>query len=164
MAGDASRFNGQKGGRPIGSKSEKTLEKDRVLAKVKDKILQRAERIIDAQSSLALGQQYLYVIKTETINGKRVKSKPELVTDPETISQFLDGEYGDGDSLNDEEEYYFISTKEPSNQAIDSMMNRAFGRPTESLDVTSAGLPLILPSVALERHDRDSHQITRTDS
>lgn len=36
-----------------------------------------------------------------------------------------------------------IYKKEPNNSASDSLMNRFLGKPSESLDVTSAGKPII---------------------
>lgn len=127
-------------GRPEGSLTEATLEKQRVLNEVKQRIMRKAQRLIDSQFSLADGQQFLYRIDT-TIDskGKSTRSKPILVTDPNEISDYLDGEYGDGDSANTETEYYYITTKEPVNQAIDSMLDRTFDKAKQSTDVTSNG-------------------------
>src|SRR5690242_3092416 len=94
-------------GRPKGKKNATTLEKERVFEEVRQRIMKNAQRILDGQMSLARGQQFLYVIRTETdAKGKKTRSRPELVTDPEVIAAFLDGEYGDGDDLNDDEHYY----------------------------------------------------------
>lgn len=138
MAGPGGKRPGA--GRKKGKKNQKTLEKEKILEEVKQRIMRRAQNILDAQMSIAQGQQFLYRIDT-TIKDKgvRTKSKPILVTDPEEISEYLDGEYGDGENVNTETEYYFITTKEPNNMAIDSMMNRAFGKPQENVDITTKG-------------------------
>lgn len=136
MPGDKSRENGKLGGRPPGRKNNETLEREKVDLAVKQRIMQKADLILNAQFSIAQGQQFLYRIDTEILSsGKKVKSKPVLVTNPEEIQDFLDGEYGDGDSLNSETAYYFITTKEPVNMAIDSMFNRALGTPTRTVDL-----------------------------
>lgn len=132
MAGDASRFNGKKGGRPKGSKAAKTLERDRVMEAYRQRVHGMADSLLNSQVSLAVGQQFLYRIETDK-DGK--KSKPILVTDPEEITAFLDWEYGDGENVNTEGEYYYISTKEPDNAAIEGILNRAWGRPKETVEV-----------------------------
>ncbi len=142
MPGQASKENGKKGGRPKGRKNEATIEKERELNAVKQRIMKNAQRIIDSQLSLSQGQQFLYRIDT---NKKGIKSKPVLITDSEEIANYLDGEFGDGESLNTETEYYFITTKEPNNMAADSMLNRAFGKPTENMELTGKdGQPLVI--------------------
>lgn len=140
MAGNGGKRPGA--GRKPGSKSKATLEKERVLAEVRQRIMKNAERILGSQLSIANGQQFLFRIDTDD---KGRKSKPILIEDQETIQAFLDGEFGDGETLNDDEHFYFITTKEPNNQAIDSMFNRVFGKPTESMD-----MKLTLPKPILD--------------
>jgi hypothetical protein len=148
-------------GRKKGSKSKATLEKERVLAEVRQRIMTQAQRILDAQLSLAQGQQFLYKIEKELQIGpkggkKYVSSKPKLVTDQWEIEAYLDGlvESGDMHDENDPEAtYYFITAKEPSNMAIDSMFNRAFGKPTESHELTGPdGEPLFLPADIIDKN------------
>lgn len=134
-------------GRKKGSKSATTIEKERVLAEIRQRIMQNAQRILDAQLSKGLGQQFLFKIEKEVIvgpkGGKTYHNKrPEMVTDPDEIRAYLDGlvENGDMDDSSDPEAtYYFITTKEPDNMAIDSMLNRTFGKPTENIDIKSDG-------------------------
>ena len=123
-------------GRQRGKKNQSTLEKERVLAQVRQRIMKKADKILDAQLSLAQGQQFLYkIITTISKNGSRTRSKPKIVTSPEEIADYLDGEFGDGENLNTETEYYFITTKEPSNMAIDSMFDRTFDKPKQGLEL-----------------------------
>lgn len=106
--------------------------KEWVLAALRDRIMKNADRILDAQLSIAQGQQFLYrIVTTKDEKGRSMRSKPEIITSEIIIEAYLNGDYeGDPD------EYYFITTKEPNNQAIDSMFNRAFGKPTESHELT----------------------------
>jgi|SRR3954451_11260164 len=125
-------------GRKKGSKSQKTIEKERVLAALRDRIMKNADRILNAQLSIAQGQQFLYrIVTTKDEKGRSMRSKPELITSEYTIEAYLNGDFE-----GDEDEYYFITTKEPNNMAIDSMFNRTFGKPTETVDLTTKGKAL----------------------
>lgn len=127
-------FRGKNGGarpgsgRKPGSKNPATLEKERVLADYRQKILRGSSKLYQAQMALATGLTFLYVIRTETVGKKTIRHKPELVEDPETIEAYLAGELD-----NDDDEYYFMSTKEPNNSAIDSLTNRVFGKPVQPI-------------------------------
>lgn len=145
MPGETSRKNGKKGGRPKGSKDPHTLEKERVLAAMRQRIMQKADLLLNAQSSIAQGQQFLYKIeKTKVIGpkgGVSYKSeKPKLVTAKWEIRDFLDNlAENNGVFVPDNEPdatYYFITTKEPNNMAIDSMLDRTFGSPTKITEIT----------------------------
>lgn len=127
-------------GRPKGRKDNKTLEREKVLEAVNQRIYTIADSLLTAQQSLAKGQSFLYKIHTNYTRGPKggdiqTKEKPVLVTDPEEIRDYLDS-IDNPDSDLDPDDYYYITTKEPSGQAIDSLMNRAFGRPKESLELT----------------------------
>lgn len=115
-----------KGGRPPGAKSHTTIEREAIMAQVKTRIANQAQRIVDAQMSIALGQQFLYKIHT---NSKGIREKAELITDEWKIRAYLNGEF----DYNDEGDYYFITTKEPINSAIDSMLDRTFGKATQPI-------------------------------
>ena len=147
MAGNASKENGKKGGRPIGSKSASTLEKEKVLAEVRQRIMRKADRLLDAQSSIAQGQQFLYKIEKTKVTGPKGgityrNERPKLVDAQWEIQSYLDGLVEEGD-MEDENDpaatYYFITTKEPNNMAIDSMLDRTFGRAVQYTDIR-AGL------------------------
>lgn len=141
MAGKASVENGKKGGRPKGRKSDATLEKEAILREYRQKILQSADILFGSQLHLARGMTYLYKIEKELQVGpkggkKYVKSKPQLVTEQWEIESYLMGkvEEGDEDDENDPNAtYYFITTKDPDNRAIDSMLDRTFGKATQPI-------------------------------
>ena len=112
-------------GRKKGSKSKKTLEKEAVLAEFRQKILKNADVLFNSQMHIATGQTYLYKIHT---NKRGDKGKPELIEDIATIEQYLAGELE-----NEQDDYYFLTTKDPDNRAIDSMLDRTFGKSAQPL-------------------------------
>lgn len=124
MAGETSRENGRKGGRPKGSKSAATLERESIAAAFKQRVMRSADVLFEAQLSLAQGCSFLYRVERK----KGEKDKHVLVTDPDEIKAYLDGE-AEGD-------YHYITTKEPNNQAIANMLDRGIGKPVEELEVS----------------------------
>lgn len=141
MAGKSSIENGKKGGRPKGAKSESTLLKEAVLTEFRQKVLKSADVLFNSQLHIATGQTYLYKIEKELQIGpkggkKYIKSKPKIVTEQWEIEAYLSGLIEDGD-IEDEEDpnatYYFLTAKDPDNKAIDSMLDRVFGKSTQSI-------------------------------
>lgn len=130
-------------GRPKGSKDPITLEREKVQEAVNQRIFKIADSLITPQVSLAKGQQFLYkIVKTRVVGPKGGISyrneKPELVTSELEIQDYLDNliEEANGDieaDTNPEATYYFITTKEPNNMAIDSLLNRTLGKPKETV-------------------------------
>lgn len=163
---EKSKWGGKRdgAGRPEGSRNEATLERERVFKEVQNRIMRKAQRILDSQLSLAEGQQFLYRIDIEIDSkGKKTRSKPILVTDPEEISSYLDGAEGDGESMNTETEYYYITTKEPNNQAIDSMFDRTFDKARQRTDITSGGEKiLVMPQQLIEKNATNTSPSTNS--
>jgi hypothetical protein len=128
-------------GRKKGSKSKSTLEREATLKAFRDRVMKNADLLFDAQLTLARGTTYLYKIEKELQigpkGGKRyIRSKPKLVESQAEIEDYLEGliEEGDPDDENDPAAtYYFLTTKDPDNRAIDSMLDRTFGRPTQPI-------------------------------
>lgn len=120
-------------GRPKGPQS---LAK-RTKAEAKERFIERVQQNVDtlfaAQLSLAKGEQHLFV-KYHTGEGKDRRAHIDIVTDPELISEYLTD---NGYTLNQEsdDEYYYISTRPANNQAIDSLLNRAFGKAPEKIEI-----------------------------
>ena len=122
-------------GRKKGSKEPHTLERERVQEAFNQRVFGIAQNLLERQASLAMGQTFLYRIdKKKESTGKVVVEKPVVVTDPDEISMWLDFEYGDGENPNTDSEYYYMTTKEPNNQAIDSILNRSLGKPKETIE------------------------------
>lgn len=118
----------KKRGRKKGQLNKGTLDKIKVKKKLDQRFLRATEKIANAQISLASGLSFLYKVHTDK---KGIRSKPQLITEQWEIEAYLNGDYE-----GDESDYYYITTKEPNNQAIDSIFNRVHGKPTESVDVS----------------------------
>jgi hypothetical protein len=82
MAGNASRKNGQKGGRPSGRKNDATLEREAQLARFKQRVFEAFDPLINAQLSLARGLSYLF---KEDINDDGSKGKPKRLVFAEKL-------------------------------------------------------------------------------
>ena len=141
------------GGKKKGKKNQKTIEKQIVEDEFKNRILSEIEGLLTAQLNIAKGTSYLYKIVTHKgIKGGEGRKEHILVTDPYEIKDFLDeleGESGVNPNT-DNDDYYYISTKQPDNKALDSLINRVFGKVKESLDITSKdeqikGINYIIP-------------------
>jgi hypothetical protein len=139
------RENGKKGGRPKGKKTAKTLEREAIQKLVNERYMRAADRLANAQIALAVGSQYLYKIEKEWVktgkSGYYRKLKPKLVTAQAEIEMYLEG-VSEGDPEDDQDPgatYYFITTMDPQNPAIDSAFNRALGKPKEVVDMTVKG-------------------------
>lgn len=141
---DNAKRAGKLGGRPRGSKSVSTIEKEAVAREIKASILRMAGSLLQSQAALAKGLSFLYRIKTYK-GGKR--SKPMIVKDTDTIERYLAGELD-----NDENEYFFMATERPNNQALDSLFDRALGKAVATVELTGKdGADLYRPS----EDDRD---------
>lgn len=143
MAGtkEIAQKNGKKGGRPKGKKNSATIDREKVLELAKDIIAGRTRKLIDTQTILAIGAIKVFVIKSHWEgagkNKRKVKSKPEIVSNDEDIIKVIDYEYGEGEDPNTDDEYFFVMTKDPDNQAINSLMDRTYGKATENKNVTA---------------------------
>lgn len=119
-------------GRPKGSLNKDTLEKKKVEEAFTRRVLNAADRLFNSQLALAEGTTYLYKI-VETGSGKDKKREHVLVTDPDEIKQVLDEAEGTGIV---DDTYYYMTTKAPDNKAIDSLLDRAFGKAVMKLGGT----------------------------
>lgn len=139
---EANRINGRKGGRPKGKRSQAVLDREKTLEAYRQRVMKIAGKMLDKQLVLANGQQFLYKIVKEKIIGPKggisYKSKsPTLVENESEIRDYLDNEVArsNGDIHDDQDPgatFYFITVKEPDGKAIDSMMDRTFGRAVQS--------------------------------
>lgn len=116
-------------GRPKGSMNKATKEKKEAEKQFKDRVKKNVDRLFDSQMTLAQGCAFLFRI-SEVGEGKSKKRVTEQIDTPTEIQAYLDGDY-EGD-----DDYYYISTEKPSNMAIDSLMNRAFGKPLQKQELS----------------------------
>lgn len=138
-AGHGENGGARKGaGRPRGSENKQTKERRAALERFKERVENHADRLFNAQANLATGEQYLFCIVTTTDSKGKTSKRTEVVTDLETIKAYLDDTLDVGD-----DEYYYLSTKPANNMAIDSLLNRAFGTPQKSVDLTTKGQSIL---------------------
>lgn len=121
-------------GHPKGKQTAKVLERLEAAKVFKDRVAKNVDRLFNAQIDLAVGEKYLMVVRTV---GKGAKARREtvIITDVEKIKEYFDS----GESIDSENEYYFMTTKPANNQAIEGMLNRSFGKAQEKIDITSDG-------------------------
>lgn len=124
-------------GRRLHGKNPDTIIREETIRQFKDRVAKNTDRIFNAQLDLAIGEKYL-MVKRVTGTGKDRKTWVEVVDDMETIKEYIDD---DGESLNADagEDYYYMSTRGANNSALDSLLNRAYGKAEEKMDVTSNG-------------------------
>jgi hypothetical protein len=121
-------------GRKKGGKNQVTLEKLAVLSALRQRIMLHADQLFNAQYKLAVGSQQVFRID-KVGEGKNARTEHTLVTDPEEIKQLLDEHDGNNGHCNDH--YYYFQTVPPNNQALDSLLNRSFGRPETAVEIKS---------------------------
>lgn len=129
MPGIASKLNGMKGGRPKGRKNDKTLEKELAIARIKERVFNATDVLIDGQLTNARGVSYLYRVDKDA---KGNDKKPELVTSQYEIEQYLSGE-------TDEDSYYYITTTKPETSAAKELWDRALGKAPQAITDADGG-------------------------
>jgi hypothetical protein len=130
-------------GKKPGTKNKSTLEKEAVAKAFNQRVMAKADALFNAQLTLAVGSMKVFRIDEEG-EGKSKKRVHTLVTDPDEIKALLDehdGAAGVVDGV-----FYYFSDVLPDNKAIDSMLNRALGKPKESVEHSNPdGSPLLSP-------------------
>lgn len=120
-------------GRKPGVVSEQKLILNEAKKKLQERIAKHADQLFNAQFNLAIGQTMLFVKVTERDSkGKPLCSYIERVENPETIKEYLDDE----NALNDDEHFYYITTRPANNQALANLLDRAFGKPKENVELS----------------------------
>lgn len=144
------RDAGKKGGFAKGGhRSVIKLQKDLIREHIDQRLMRATDVAVNSHLSLVRGIQFLYRIdktfvktgsknkETGEANGYWRNEKPVLVTAQWEIENYLEElAENNGDLSDDKDEgaaYYFITTKEPNQQAVESTMNRLHGRPTETI-------------------------------
>lgn len=117
-----------------GTITKPRLEKLAIKRAFDKRVMEHADRLFNAQLNLAVGEQVL-MVRTTSGEGKTRKVKYEQVTDLETIKQFLDEADGSPTTLGNDESWYYLVTKPANNMAIDSLLNRGLGKPTEKIEI-----------------------------
>ncbi len=124
-------------GRPKGKKNAKTILREATLAEVKVQIAKMADTLIRAQSVVAIGYHKVVVITKDESGIPQV----EQVNDPERIEQLIaTGILG--------EDYHIVVGSKPDGKVADMLLNRAFGKPEESIDLSNKDGTLSLKALS----------------
>lgn len=131
--GKSNKGGARKGaGRKPGVISEQKIILNEQKKALQERIAKHADQLFNAQFNLAIGQTMLFVqVKERDGKGKVTRSYVERVESEETIKQYLEDE----NSLNDEDHYHYITTRPANNQAIANLLDRAFGKPKENIEL-----------------------------
>lgn len=116
-------------GRPKGTMNPKTKERLAVKNAFQNRVAHNADKLFNAQFNLAVGEQYL-MWKHKVGSGTKERTVVEVVDDPETIKAYLDDTLEKNDG-----EYYYISTKPANGMAIDSLLDRSFGKAEQKMQL-----------------------------
>lgn len=133
MAGAASRINGKKGGRPKGILNKKTIEEKIAYEELRQKVLRSLNNILNSQLLIAQGETYIYkIVEDKDSKGKVIAKYHQLVDDPYEIASALNAlENGIQNGSNGT--FYYATTKRPDNKAIDSLVDRVFGKARQNI-------------------------------
>lgn len=139
----AGKKGGAKGKRKEG---DETKVKNAALKEFRLKASKIANTLLMAQAQEAIGTRQ--IIRKDEIydkKGKLVKVEFNVVEDPREIETVLN-EFQDIDGKGEiDGVFYMITQDKPNYRASDAILNRALGRPTESLELSSKdGEPLII--------------------
>jgi hypothetical protein len=118
-------------GQKKGAKIKRTLEKEAVLKEYKEKILKHADQFFRVQKILAFGHYEIFIVEHyEDENGK-VKRRHVRVEDPQLMADILD----DPESMQGDN-YVIVKKIEADKYTLESMLDRAFGKATQTVDQT----------------------------
>lgn len=150
-------------GRKPGTLNQKTLNAMAIKREYQDRIRRNAEKLFNAQFSLATGTQMLFVIRTDSRGNRR---KPEIVTDPEIISIFLETNEGMSGTLDGDpdSEYYFMTTRNPDSRTLTDMLDRAMGKPDVNLKLADDDEKIDRPLIIGEIKPRATDKTETTNS
>lgn len=138
-------------GRPKGSMDEDTKLRRNAERNYKERVAKLTDKLLDSQLAIALGESNLYRIKVVNKGKKNERKEVDIIEDPQVVKEYFLGEIKDTDA-----EYYYISTKSPDSKTIDSLLNRTYGKPKESVDLTSGDKPIpILGATIVSSSDID---------
>lgn len=130
------------GGRKPGGMNYDTKQRLAIRKAFEDRIHLNVDKLLNAAMNKALGETYLMKKITERDSkGKVLRVYHEVVTSPQEIIDYLDGELEGNTSIDDEYDdvYHYITTKPVDMVAVKELYDRAFGRASQNIDMTSGG-------------------------
>jgi hypothetical protein len=162
LRAEKARENGKLGGRPKGKKNQATLEREAVLKAMQQRIMQAGDILLDRLFHNALGHSYLFKIEKywETVKNKKGESTrvlrckpPKRVTAENEIREYLVGLIDEGDLEEEDDTYYYITTKDPDTRAIELMLNRTFGNSVQPVQMTDPNGKSVFDNEAKTKSD-----------
>ncbi len=120
------------GGRPKGSKSSKTIEKEIALKQVQQMVLKEVIPLFRSALNSATGLTVMFQRKkVKNKITKKFERTGDLVrvVDVNRVEDLLKGTCSG-------EDWYYITTKDPNIQALKELLDRTFGKSKESLELT----------------------------
>ncbi len=141
-------------GRPLHSKNPDTIKREEALRQFKERVANSANRLFNAQHTLAVGSTILLRVDKDE-KGKKLPAVQ--VTSEEEMKQFVD-ELGGEDGEMNGSSYYFLVAQKPDNMAINSLLDRTFGRPDQAIKHTGDALnpiALLLEKYGLTESDKN---------
>lgn len=136
-------------GRPKGGQNQATIEKNAALKEFKQRAYRNAHRLFNSQFALAQGVNILFKVEYDDKGNK--KGKPIIVDDEDEIKSYIDGEFE-----NSKDKYYYMTTMIPDNKAIDSLLDRAFGKAKESIDIETKATNRVVMEIVDTRSNPDT--------
>jgi hypothetical protein len=90
--------------------------------------------LFEAQLTIAKGSVFVYRIVRHRVKGEPTRIEHVLLTDPQEISDAFDTIVNldpNGDESDNGNDFVYVVTKAPDNRAIDSLIDRVFGKATQ---------------------------------
>jgi hypothetical protein len=122
---EANRAKARKGGLARrGKKNKKTLDKEISLERIRQRVFAMSDKLVDAQAVIALGTWKML----RPFIGEDGLPHTETIRDMDAMQDLIDnGIHG--------KDYLIVAGTEPDHKAADALLNRAYGKPTETLDL-----------------------------
>lgn len=114
-----------------GQKTQKTLEREAQRKVYEQLAFQNLQPIFRKQLLLAMGQTYVYR-KEKHGTGAATRIEHVLLENPHEIADALDV-IANGDEQDEDEGFVYITTKQPESRAIDSLLDRSIGKPSQPI-------------------------------
>lgn len=120
-------------GRKKGSRSKETILRDQSMQALQQYIFKIAPKLVEAQVVEGVGYYRMMVLSR--VAGKVVYTR---VTDRKEFDRLIsEGKAG--------EDYVIMAAEDPNHKASDAVLNRAYGRPTESVELSNKdGQPFVI--------------------
>lgn len=118
-------------GRPKGKPNPKTLDKQRAYKAYKQKIWNTADKLYQTQAKLAYGSIIIYIVEHYQDEMGKTRKRKVLVEDPQLIEDVLnDPDMIQGDN------YFAVTVIPPDPKVITDMLDRGFGKPSQSVEMS----------------------------